>query len=476
MADMTPDQWRDALDARLDARWAKMRRYQEFFDGQHPMAFATAKYREAFGTLLQTMSDNWCRVVVQSSARRLHVQGFRFGPQADADADAWAIWQANGLDAQAAMVHEEAIKLGEAYWLVEPPAQRGGQPVITCEHPSQMIVATAPGNRRQRVAAYKRWIDDLDDYAYSTVYLPDRVVKYRSSAKVKDNLAKITWQPRPGDPGVDNPLGEVPAIPVCNEPTMLSGGQSDLAPGIPIQLAIDKLAADMMVASEFAAFRQRVMTGVEVPEDPITGQPVKIEFSVNRLFTVEAPDAKVFDLPASDLSNYIGAIEMFIQHLAAQTNTPPHYLLAKMLNISGDALTAAESGLVFKCDAKKQPFGEAHEDMMRLAFKAVGDDSRAAAMDAETIWATSERRSPAQIADAAVKKKDVGVPWEQNMVELGYGPTEIARMRAMQTVDELFGPLGEPAPTNVRVAETTTGGTPSETTPTTAATNGGPPA
>jgi hypothetical protein len=464
MADMTPDEWRDLLNARLDSRWARMRVYEDYYNGKHPMAFATAKYREAFGSLLQTMSDNWCRVVVQSSARRLKVQGFRFGPESSADDAAWAIWQANGLDAQASMVHTEAIKLGEAYWLVEPPAN-GGEPRITCEHPREMIVATAPGDRRQRVAAYKKWIDDRDGFAYSTVYLPGSVVKYRSTKPVK-GTEKIAWEPRPGDPGAVNSLGVVPVIPVCNEPTMLSGGQSDLAPGIPIQNAIDKLCADMMVASEFAAFRQRVMTGVEDPgDDPKTGQPISVKFAVNRLFTVEDPQAKVYDLAASDLSNYISAIEMFIQHLAAQTNTPPHYLLAKMLNISGDALTAAESGLVFKCDDKKEPFGEAHEEMMRLAFKAKKDEKRAGAMDAETIWKTSERRSPAQIADAAVKKKDVGVPWEQNMVELGYGPVEIARMRAMRTVDELFGPIGQPAPTNVRVAETTTGANLTENAP-----------
>jgi hypothetical protein len=58
----------------------------------------------------------------------------------------------------------------------------------------------------------------------------------------------------PVDPGGREPARRRPGRPICNDPS-LGGGRSDLAPGIPIQDAIDKLCADMLVASEFAAFR-----------------------------------------------------------------------------------------------------------------------------------------------------------------------------------------------------------------------------
>lgn len=440
MADMTPAAWLELLDARLTARWTRMRVLEDYFNGQHPMAFATSQWREAFGSLLSTFSDNWCQIVVQSSARRLRVQGFRFGAESAADNDAWAIWQANGLDAEAKMVHTESIKLGEAYWLVEPP--RGDDaPRITCEHPREMIVAYAPGNRRNRLAALKRWTDD-DGYAYATLYLPGWVYKYRSTGKVRQGQ-RVQWTNRPGDPGGVNILGVIPAIPVCNEPTMLGGGQSDLKPGIPLQKAIDKLCSDMIVASEYAAFRQRVMSGVELPPEGTEARR-NVEMGVNRLLTVEAPDAKVYDLAASDLKNYVGAIEMFIQHLAAQTNTPPHYLLGQMLNVSGDALAAAESGLVSKVEDKKLPFGEAHEDTIRLAFLALGDTERAGAADAETLWAPSERRSFAQIVDGAVKLAQIGMPSEIVMEELGYSPQKIARVKASMIADNLFATAFQP--------------------------------
>lgn len=443
MAQMSPAAWQQSLDKRLTDRWSRWRTYDDYFEGRHPLAFATPKFREAFGGLLREMADNWCPIVVKAKVQRLKVVGFRFGgPEDKADTDAWNIWQANNLDGAANMVHTEAAKLGAAYWLVEPPDEDSVYPRITCEHPREFIVAYAPGNRRLRVAAYKRWIDENDGYAYATLYLPDWIYKFRSQKKVKKGEVRIDWQRRPGDEGGENTLREVPGIEVPNDPQMLGYGVSDLKVGIPIQDAINKECNDMLVASEFAAYRQRILAGVEeefYPEGhPLAGQKIPVELGSNRVFTIGDSDAKVFDLAASDLGNYIGAIEMLTQHLAAQTQTPPHYLLGKMVNMAGEALTVAESGLASKVEDAKVPFGDGHEDMMRLAFKSMGEERRARAIDAETLWANSERRSFAQTVDGAAKLKDIGVPQDMIYEELGWSPQKIARAKAMTAAEALF--------------------------------------
>jgi hypothetical protein len=110
-----------------------------------------------------------------------------------------------------------------------------------------------------------------------------------------------------------------------------------------------------------------------------------------------------------------------------------------MVNASGDALSVAESGLVSKVRDKMVTFGEAHEEAMRLAFKARGDESKATAMDAETLWADPERRSYAQIVDAATKMKQVGLaPDEILWEEIGWSPQKIARAKTMQIADAIF--------------------------------------
>lgn len=422
--------------------------YDAYYEGDHRLTFATAKFREAFGGLFGTLADNWMPMVVDSSVERLDVQGFRFGDTQEADADAWDIWQANGLDAESDMLHTESVKLGESYWLVDPIVANGDPPKITSEHPSQVIVAWAPGNRRERLAALKKWVGD-DGSAYATVYLPSAVHKFQSESSLAIGGItgdQINWVRRRDDPGGINPLGVVPVVPVCNSPSMLGGGQSDIRACIPLQNAINKLICDMLIGSEYQAFPQRVLMGVDVPRDE-NGNPVRaaeLKASQNRLWVFPNPDAKVAEFNAADLDNYGKAVEKLVQHLTAISRTPPHYIAGQIVNASGDALKAAETGLVSKVKQKMSPFGEAHEEAMRLAFKAMGDETRAGAMDAETIWRDPESRSFGELVDGLVKLATIGVPHEILWERAGFSPQEIDRMRALAEADSLLAQTAAP--------------------------------
>lgn len=437
---MTPNEWRIHLERLLAAQQEEIEVYENYYAGRQPQVFQTAKFRNAFGSMFHTLSDNWCRTVVDAPVERLGIDGFRFGDQKQADTEAWDIWQENGLDADSIMAHTEAVKCGRAYIMVAPP-QDGGAPLITVEHPSQVVVAHAAGNRRVRLAALKKWLGE-DGFLYATVYLPNEVVKYRSEFATDDNRqgTEIKWQLRPGDRGGTNSLGVVPIIPLYNNPSMLLGGQSDLLTAIPLQDAINKEIADLLVASEFAAFPQRVATGVEVPtlEDGTPDPAFELKTSVTRLLVSENENAQFSQLAAADLNNYVNAITLFLQHLAAQTRTPPHYLLGQIVNASGDALKAAETGLVAKTKRKQVDFADPWEEAIRLAFKAQGNTAQFAT-NAETIWKDPEYRSQGELVDALVKQATIGVPQEILWEKAGYTPQEIDRMRAMQEADSLLG-------------------------------------
>jgi hypothetical protein len=449
----TPEQWRDRLEARLTERWVRARTgmgiYDAYFEGDHQLAFATAAYREAFGAFLRATADNWCPLVVESSVERLKVQGFRFGKSQEADDPAWEIWQANGLDAESDMAHTEAVKLGEAYWLVAPPKNRGDAPIITVEHPSQVIVACDPANRRSRLAALKKWIDE-EGYAYANLYLPEGVVKWRSKEELnKGGMqgTRIVWVQDTAGSGRHS-LGEVPVIALRNSPSMLGGGTSDLQVAIPIQDVVNKLLADMILGAEYQAFPQRVLLGVEKMVDadgqPLTAAQAQVQLSKSRILRFGSKDAKIDQWDAANLDNYVNARQHLIRGLTAKTRTPPHYVLGEIVNASGDALKAAETGLVAKVRKKMPAFGEGHEDAMRLAFKAVGDDQKAKETRAETIWGDPESRSLAELTDAMVKQQALGIPEEVIWEKLEYSPTEIDRMRAMKQADELLNPPPPP--------------------------------
>jgi hypothetical protein len=424
VAQRTPTDWLQALGARLDVQAKRVAVPTMYYNGDHPLQFATSKFKEAFGALFSAFADNWCEIVVEAPVERLQVIGFRIGSAPSADEEAWAIWQNNGMDLESMVAHTEAGKCGLAYILVDP---NGGDPIITVEHPAQAIVAIDPGNRRRRLAALKRWLGE-DGYLYANVYLPDFIIKFRSSATVGVG-APMDWQPIDSGP---NTLGVVPMIPIENKPSMLLPGVSDLAPAMPIQNAINKLCTDMLVASEFGAFRQRVLTGVEIPRDPETGRPLgrsEIVAAMSRLWTFESSDAKVYDLNPTDLTNFVKAVEMFKADLAAQTRTPPHYMLGQVVNASGDALKVAEAGLVSKCRRKILFYSDPHEEAMALALRASGRDISSAQID--SLWADPERTSLGELVDACVKKRTLGVPLEELWLELGYTPEQITDMKRL---------------------------------------------
>jgi hypothetical protein len=468
----TPSEWRDVLAARLDQRWNKLAVYDAYYEGDQPLHYATEKFNEVYGGLFHALSDNWCQIVVDSSVERLRVQGFRFGQQQEADGDAWDIWQANGLDGEANMLHTEAVKLSEAYWLVSPP-NGDGVPRITAEHPSQVIVAVDPANRRKRLAALKKWKDD-DGYVRANVYLPDQVYKWRTKQQptIIDGMVDYRTDRWNLIERIRNPLGTVPVVPAPNNPSMLKGGKSDLSGGvIELQNAINKLLADMLIGSEYKAFPQRVLLGIDAPKDangrPIPLSQVEAASAKSHLWMFPGKDAKAFEFSPADLTNFRGAIDGLIRDLTAQTRTPPHYVSGQIVNASGDALKAAETGLVSKVRDKMDPFGEAHEEAMRLAFRAISpDDPRAQATDAETIWRDPESRSQAEVVDAATKLATLGVPNEVLWEKCGFSPQEIDRMKQMAETDALLAaslpqpvPQAQPGqpPTNGNVPQTPTG-------------------
>lgn len=433
----------DILNGRLDRADQTLRRFERYADGEQPLRFASRKFREAFGGLFATLADNLCGLVIDATAERLAVSGFRFGEDPEADADAWAIWQANGLDLDAALVHRAALVTGRAY--VSVWADENGAPRICAESPRQVVVATSAANRRHRVAALKRWLE-IDGTAWAVLYLPDRIVKYRAekaasaldASQYEDGqtpsvlAAPQNWKI---DETIPNPLGVVPVVPFYNRPALLTEGRSDLVDVIPLQDAVNKLRSDMLVAAEYAAFRQRYVVGLELEVDEETGQVTPPFRADDRLWVAEEEAAKFGEFAESDLSNYGTAIGGIVQHVAAITGLPWHYVESNNGQYpSGDALKAAEASLVAKVRDRQAWFGEAWEEVLRLAF-AVVDDPRAGQAAAETIWRDPESRTEAQRADALVKLQTIGVPNAQLQEDWGYTPQQIERFRVLRRQD-----------------------------------------
>lgn len=439
---MTSDDWLRKLGKALDDRLTRLSILTDYYEGRHRLAYSSQRFRSAFGNLFSTFSDNFCELVVDSAEERLNVEGFRFS-EPSGDAAAWEIWQRNAMDAESQLAHASALVNEQAYVLIW--ADREGMATMTVEAATQMIVAHSASNRRSLLAGLKRWVDD-SGYLFATLYLPDRIEKYRSKGKVDPtslylNLETVEWEAREVDNEawpLPNPLGVVPIVPLVNNPRLDGTGRSEIEAVVPIQDAVNKLVADMLIASEFGSFRQRWATGIEIPADPETNEPIEpFRIAVDRLLISENEAARFGEFGQTDLAPYVKAVEMLIQHVASITRTPPHYFLASMGNFpSGESLKSAETGLVSKVRRKMRHYGEAWESVMRLAF-TVEDDPKGKAVDAETIWRNPESRTEAEHVDAVLKQAALGIPQVALWEELGYTPQQIDRFKQLRAQEAL---------------------------------------
>lgn len=439
---------RDELCLALVQRRARIRILQCYRDGDHPLPHgltdahgdAAKKMEGIFHRLLRESRSNWCGLVVDAVDERLAIDGFKFGGQAETADDVWTIWQANQLDADSLLAHGSALSTGQAFVTVWPGAVF---PSIDVEDPCQVLVAYQPGSRKTRRAAIKEWTDN--GIRYVNLYTPDQVWKWQSGT---DSHVLV---PRSVEmPFFENPLGVVPIIELRANPRNVSspygGGVAEHEMVIDIQDRINETVFGRLMATHFAAFKQKWATGIDIPVDD-KGKPVDtLQASIAKVWMSEDPDAKFGEFSESDIRQYVEAAAADVQHLAAISKTPPHYLLGQMVNISGDALKAAETGLTSKVSRHKRFFGEAWEEIARLAiFANDPNDVRAADVTAQVVWKDSESRSEAERVDALVKLATLGVPVEALWERIpGVTQTEIGQWRAQKTANALLAPDNPP--------------------------------
>ncbi|WP_405019561.1 phage portal protein [Kitasatospora sp. NBC_00070] len=451
----------DILMAELTTRSTLVTRNSNYYRGKHPLRFASDEFRDYFAKQYSGFADNWVQPVSDSPVERLTVTGIQAAGELTADKELWQVWQRNGLDADSQLGFLGAVLSARCHVLVWGDPKNPDLPVVTFEDASSSIVQYEPGSRRRRVAALKSWQDGMCEYA--TLYLPDQVWKFErslsSGPKKTAQMAEAdeavdSWAPRDveGEPNPQrNPMGVVPMIELPNRPLLAEEPISDVSGVVSMQDAINLLWAQLFTASDAASLAQRVITGAELPKMPIldsNGQkvgekPIDLKrFQKDRVLWLENPEAKVDSWPAANLAAYTEIITVAVGHIAAQTRTPQHYLVGKMANLSGDALIAAETGLVKKCQEKQLWFGQALREVFQLIALAQGQTAKADAVaGGSVLWADSESRNIAQLTDSLLKLKQIGFPFQFLARRFGLTPTEVSDLMDMRETEAALDPV-----------------------------------
>ena len=411
----------ETLSAKLDESQSGLSTLDAYFEGRQPAAFLSPASREALGNRLRVLGINFPRLLVNSVAERMVVTGFHAIGEDTADRDLWTVWQANDLDSQAHLAHVDALTYGRSFVFVWVDSQN--QPLVTVESARQVTVSTDPATGTVR-AALKRWTDGKDHYA--VVYEPDQITKFRG----KENALQVVET-------IANPLGEVPVVPIVNRARLLDfEGSSEMTDILDLTDGLAKIMSDVMVTSEHFARPRRWATGLEVVEDEDGNSINPFNLDADRLWQSEAPDTKFGQFEGARLDGYSDLTAILTQQIGAVSGLPPHYLgLNGDQPPSADAIRSAEASLVAKTVSKQRTYGRAWARVADLIVKVRdGHNQR----DFETVWASPETRTPAQVADAAAKLVGMGVPLESALADpLGYSPSQIAQIKQARRAEAL---------------------------------------
>jgi hypothetical protein len=385
--------------------WQRLACFESYYDGHHRKPYEPETATREFRELVHRATTNLTRLIVATLAQRLFVDGFRSSVTAEGNAPQWEWWQANGLDSRQKSVYVEAFKHGYSGMMVMPgePA-----PVMRPVTPREWWIGFEDYSDdwpmlglKQPTEAMRVPYDNVDlrktgDVGNGSIWhVLDERARYVVRVGVGIDVAIL-------EESVHD-LGVVPIVPFRNQWCLTHYPDGEIGPSIPIQDRLNQTVFDLLVAQTYSAAPQKWASGLVLPTDE-KGRPVTdIRAFAKSLWATSEKDAKFGSLPEANLKNIVEAIEQCLRSYGLLTQTPPHYLLGDLVNLSAEALLAADTTLAKKTEDRQVIFGESWEQTFRLAGVAAGDESAATDQDAQVWWRNTEPRSIAQQVDALGK-------------------------------------------------------------------------
>ena len=359
-------------------------------------------------------------LVIDSVAQSMYVDGYR-APRQETEAPAWDIWQQNGMDARQIGVHRAALGYGLGYAVVLPgdpvPVIRGVSPRdMTTVYAEDDWPMWALEKRRSAVTGktlYRLFDEDMA-YWLSVDTLGDGVEFVSSEA---------------------HDVGHVPVIRFLSKSDLDDEVTSEIEDLTHIQDQINMTTFGLLVTQHYGAFPQRWIAGWMAESDD-----QKMSARQNRLWTFDDADTKVGSLPGAELKGYIESRQDSLKTLAAISQTPAHALRGELVNLSAEALAAAEQAERRKITERETMFGEAWEQTLALAACIGGVDADPAA---QVRWKDTEARAFAATVDALGKMAQMlGIPQQELWERVpGVTQSDVERWKAAAEQGDSFAQL-----------------------------------
>lgn len=406
----------EELDAKLEAdlkRDGRLGLPKRYLAGEHDTPYMPKGAKAEFAHLADRAITNWAPLVPDEFNKGLQLDGYRAAKASD-NVAAWEFWQANGLDARQTIAHRGALEYGTSYVLVLP----GADPARPFIRPLSPL----------RSAAW--YADDDDDYPEVAIQRLDTFregSERRQRVAVYDDTRVVTYSRPVGSAGVmryeRTDLHELGVVPFVRFRDRLDGEATGLVrPFKRHHDRINEVVFNILIAMQYASFRQRWATGLVVPVDEDEdsenfGKPIEpFEAAVNRLWVSDSDGTKFGDFAQTEISGHQAEYKAAVATLAAAAQISPAVLTGDLVNVSNEALLSTRHATTRKLEEYKLLFGESWELVFRLASRAAGVDEPEAS--AEVRWRDTSGQQMAATVDALGKLATMlGVPeqalWER---------------------------------------------------------------
>jgi hypothetical protein len=317
----------------------------------------------------------------------------------DVTHEVWRAWQANKMDRAQSGLYRAVFTYGYGYAI----ALRGAPlPVIKVFSPRTMTALYGDDpdwpevalERRRQPNRYRLYDDEcvyelghdpekkrfalLGVAKHGSPYCP--VVRYRDAEDLDLDDEPVPYSLQGG--GRDNV-------------TDMIAGQ--VAPLMTLQDQADVTSFMLKSAEWYAAFRQRWVVGWTP-----SAAGDRIQAAASQLWTFDdsPDDIKLGEFSETSLDGYLRSRQETLKYAATLSQTPVHELIGELVNMSAEALAAAEAGRDRKVEERKTGLGESHEQLAGIVGELMGVP---VPDDMEVVWRDTSARSFAAIVDGLGK-------------------------------------------------------------------------
>jgi hypothetical protein len=416
----------------------RLRRIANYVRGRQDPPYVPRGVNAEYRWIARKARRNFLPLVISVVSENLHVDGYKPSgttanelAQPEKPTPEWDAFRANRMVSRQHGVHRAVIKYGSAYVVTLPGTMTSDE-----EQPSNVPVVR-PVSPRRMTAFYADEVDDEwpqfaievnvinlpEGKSRMLVYVYDEANRYIMTGNAVPDISNTNLElAKVGDPLLNGQpviashgMGLCPVVRFLYEVDLDAEEDciGEIEPLMPIQDQINFDTFNLMISTQFAAFRQRYVSGM-APVDEDGREQAPFRPGVDRVWASDDPATKFGEFGETALQPYSTVREDGIRHMSTISQIPPYHLLGQVANMSAEALAAARDGLDRKIEELQAGMTDPWRNVFRLTALASGNKDGWNDLFGQVVWRDTSARAFGATIDGLTKASQMlGVPAEE---------------------------------------------------------------